>query len=103
MSLSRFIAGKNGSELSLAGFDVMALANNHILDAGYEGLADTMKLLRSQGISTVGAGSSLSEARAATIIQRAGAKIGFLSFASVFPTGCEARAAVPRLAACLED
>ncbi|RWG77566.1 MAG: CapA family protein [Mesorhizobium sp.] len=93
-----FASKSNGSALAQAGFDVMALANNHIVDAGHEGLADTLNLLRSQGIKTVGAGSSLEEATAAAIVDHAGIKIGFLSFASVFPAGYEARTGVPGLA-----
>src|SRR5204863_3692785 len=53
----------NGRSLAKAGFDVMAIANNHILDAGHGGLIDTLNLLRSQGIKTVGAGTNLAEAR----------------------------------------
>jgi poly-gamma-glutamate capsule biosynthesis protein CapA/YwtB (metallophosphatase superfamily) len=33
-----------GAALREAGFHVMACANNHILDAGHEGLADTLSL-----------------------------------------------------------
>lgn len=89
----------NGSALAKAGFDVMALANNHIVDAGHEGLIDTLNLLHSQGIKTVGAGASLSEATAAAIIEQHGTKIGFLGFASVYQAGYEARKSTPGLAA----
>ena len=89
----------NGRSLAKAGFDVMAVANNHILDAGHEGLIDTLDLLHSQGIKTVGAGASLAEARAAAIVERAGVRVGFLGFASVYQAGYEARAATPGLSA----
>jgi poly-gamma-glutamate capsule biosynthesis protein CapA/YwtB (metallophosphatase superfamily) len=96
----RVVAPKsNGSALAEAGFDVMAVANNHIVDAGHEGLIDTLNLLHSQGIKTVGAGRSLSEATAATIIEKHGTKIGFLGFASVYQAGYEARKSTPGLAA----
>ena len=36
--------------------DVCALANNHVLDFGYQGLADTLRTLAGAGISGVGAG-----------------------------------------------
>jgi poly-gamma-glutamate synthesis protein (capsule biosynthesis protein) len=42
--------------------DVCALANNHILDFGYEGLTDTLQALRDAGIHTAGAGLALGEA-----------------------------------------
>jgi poly-gamma-glutamate capsule biosynthesis protein CapA/YwtB (metallophosphatase superfamily) len=89
----------NGRAIGKAGFDVMATANNHILDAGHEGLIDTLNLLHSQGIKTVGAGASLSEARAAAIIERQGVRIGFLGFASVYQAGYEARKSTPGLSA----
>jgi poly-gamma-glutamate capsule biosynthesis protein CapA/YwtB (metallophosphatase superfamily) len=90
---------RNGRAFGKAGFDVMATANNHILDAGHEGLIDTLNLLHSQGIKTVGAGASLSEARAAAIIEHKGVKIGFLGFASVYQAGYEARKSTAGLSA----
>jgi poly-gamma-glutamate capsule biosynthesis protein CapA/YwtB (metallophosphatase superfamily) len=90
---------RNGRGLAKAGFDVMATANNHILDAGHEGLIDTLNLLRSQGIKTLGAGTSLAEARAAAIVERGGVRVGFLGFASVYQAGYEARTSTPGLSA----
>jgi len=89
----------NGRSLAKAGFDVMATANNHILDAGHGGLIDTLNLLRSQGIKTVGAGTNLAEARAAAIVERGGVRVGFLGFASVYQAGYEARTSTPGLSA----
>lgn len=42
-------------------FDVMSVANNHSMDAGYGGLHETTEALRHQGIMPVGAGDSLAE------------------------------------------
>jgi poly-gamma-glutamate synthesis protein (capsule biosynthesis protein) len=42
--------------LSLAGFAVLSQANNHAMDFGPAGLADTQKYLSQYGIATVGAG-----------------------------------------------
>jgi len=39
--------------------DVCALTNNHVLDFGYDGLADTLDALAAAGIRTVGAGRPL--------------------------------------------
>lgn len=88
----------SGIGLAKAGFDVMAMANNHIIDAGHEGLIDTLNLLHSQGIKTVGAGVNLSEATAPAILEHRGTKVGFLGFASVYPAGYQARSSVPGLA-----
>lgn len=43
------------------GFDIAALANNHIFDYGSAGLRDTIEACRSAGIKTVGAGLTQSE------------------------------------------
>jgi poly-gamma-glutamate capsule biosynthesis protein CapA/YwtB (metallophosphatase superfamily) len=89
----------NGEGLRDAGFHVMACANNHILDAGHVGLADTLSLLHGQGIATVGAGADAAAAHAPAIVQRGGVRIGFLGYASVYQAGYEARKGVPGLAA----
>lgn len=52
----------NISCLSAAGVDCCVLANNHVLDWGYPGLAETLGVLHAAGIQTAGAGSSLEEA-----------------------------------------
>jgi poly-gamma-glutamate synthesis protein (capsule biosynthesis protein) len=88
----------SGRGLGEAGFDVMALANNHILDAGHKGLHDTKSLLEAQGIATIGAGADIAEAMAPAIVERHGIRIGFQSFASVYQAGYEARTSTPGLA-----
>jgi poly-gamma-glutamate capsule biosynthesis protein CapA/YwtB (metallophosphatase superfamily) len=90
---------RNGGGLADAGFDIMACANNHTLDASHAGLADTITLLRQQGIATVGAGMTAAEAFAAAPIDHNGLRIGFLAYASVYQAGYEARGSVPGLAA----
>src|SRR5665213_1785425 len=47
---------ERGDFLGEVPFHVMSAANNHMIDGGYEGLADTLELLRSQGIATTGDG-----------------------------------------------
>lgn len=48
--------------LNLLNINLVTLANNHIYDFGDKGLTDTINLCKSQNISTVGAGSNLSQA-----------------------------------------
>lgn len=48
--------------LTAAGIHVAALANNHTLDWGRRGLAETLETLQRAGIQTVGAGRNLAEA-----------------------------------------
>ena len=45
-----------------AGFDCVTLANNHFLDYGEEGVAETLTTLEAHGIDHVGGGLNLSEA-----------------------------------------
>ncbi|WP_200214525.1 CapA family protein [Micromonospora coerulea] len=52
----------NLSCLTAARLDVCALANNHVLDFGPEGLADTLNALREAGIRPAGAGRDAPEA-----------------------------------------
>ncbi len=63
-----------------AGIDVVALATNHIMDWGAEGLADTLEQFREHGVATVGAGMNVEEAARPAIIERGGLKIGFAAF-----------------------
>ena len=55
--------------LSTARVDCCALANNHVLDWGYRGLAETVQTLRAVGIQTAGAGLDEAEAAAPAIIE----------------------------------
>lgn len=68
-----------------AGFAVVTLAGNHILDAGDGGLADTIAYSRAAGMVTAGAGSNLAEARRPAIVERGGLRIGVLSYNCVGP------------------
>ena len=54
--------------LQAAGFDCCVLANNHVLDWGYQGLDETLASLQAAGIQAPGAGSDLARARAPAIL-----------------------------------
>lgn len=69
-----------------AGFDVVAMANNHMMDYGPEPLGVTLKLLDSMGIAHSGAGLNLRDARKPAIVERNGIKTAFLSYSRVHPT-----------------
>jgi poly-gamma-glutamate synthesis protein (capsule biosynthesis protein) len=71
---------RSAEALAWAGFDVLGLANNHILDYGAEGLADTRALLGRQGIVTVGAGASPAEARRGVVAQLGALRVGLLAY-----------------------
>jgi len=69
-----------------AGFDLVTLANNHIMDYGEQGLLDTFRHLENNGIPWVGAGSNADEAYRHASIEHDGMKIAFLGFSRVLPT-----------------
>jgi poly-gamma-glutamate capsule biosynthesis protein CapA/YwtB (metallophosphatase superfamily) len=64
--------------LSDAGVNVVSLANNHALDADYQGLQDTLQILKSKNIQCVGAGNNLVEAIRPVIIERGGMTFGII-------------------------
>lgn len=68
------------------GFDVLTLAGNHIADAGGEGIAETIAAARAAGMITTGAGADLAAASIPAVVERAGIRIGVLSFNCVGPT-----------------
>jgi poly-gamma-glutamate synthesis protein (capsule biosynthesis protein) len=59
---------RNVPVLAAAGIDACALANNHVLDWGAQGLAETLATLRRAGIQTAGAGSDQAEAQAPAVL-----------------------------------
>ncbi len=61
--------------------DAVTLANNHIMDYGEPGLADTLASLSEAGIGRLGAGRDLEEARRPLILERDGRRIAVLNFA----------------------
>jgi poly-gamma-glutamate synthesis protein (capsule biosynthesis protein) len=58
--------------LTAAGIDCCALANNHTLDWGYRGLAETLDTLHGAGIRTAGAARSGPEAEAPATVDLGG-------------------------------
>ncbi|MCE2452990.1 MAG: CapA family protein [Nitrospinae bacterium] len=81
--------------LTEAGFDVMAFANNHVLDYGEDAFAETMSLMDSLGVALVGGGMNLTQARKPILIERGSLRVGFLAYCSVIPRGFEATASDP--------
>lgn len=54
--------------LAAADFDVLSLANNHVLDWGYAGLEETLGTLKKSGIIFAGAGENQAEAERPAVI-----------------------------------
>ncbi len=66
--------------LKEAGFTILSLANNHMLDFGPNEPAVTRSLLQKQGLFPFGAGKDISEARQPVILTRNGVRFGFLGY-----------------------
>lgn len=77
--------------LEYAGFNVLSLANNHMLDYQRVALEDTMLRLKEQGIEYVGAGFDADEAFSVKIKEVKGVKIGFLAYTNLGPAFWRAR------------
>ena len=80
------------------GFNVMSMANNHIVDGGHEAMLETRARLKLQGVRTCGAGISAVEAHEPAIVDAQGLRVGFLAYCCAFPNGYEARSKMPGLA-----
>ena len=66
--------------LRRAGFRVLTLANNHLLDCGRRGVLETLAALRRVGITPIGAGEDERVAHAPAIREAGGLEIGFLGY-----------------------
>lgn len=78
--------------LKRAGFSVLTLANNHMMDYGGEGLRDTLAALSRSDIAHTGAGGSLAEARQETVVVVRGVRVAFLAYSLTLPSEFYARA-----------
>ena len=71
--------------LKRAGFSVLTLANNHMMDFGAVALHDTVSHLKQAGIVSTGAGKTLTEARRPAVIGVKGKSIAFLAYSLTQP------------------
>ncbi len=72
-------------DLTWAGFDMVARANNHSGDYGVLGMNITTKHVAAAGLVQAGVGQSLPEAREAKFLETAKARVALISVASTFP------------------
>jgi poly-gamma-glutamate capsule biosynthesis protein CapA/YwtB (metallophosphatase superfamily) len=72
--------------ITAAGIDCCVLANNHVLDWGPAGLAETLARLQAAGVRTAGAGRNADEAAAPAVMALPVAGIRVLVFAYATPT-----------------
>lgn len=75
-----------GDFLQGIGADIWNICNNHIMDAGPDGMSDTLKLANEYKVKTLGAGMDLSQASTPLILEEAGG-IGMIGVG--YQRGCK--------------
>ena len=87
--------------LANVGIDWVGLANNHIRDAGGDGILQTIANLKKYGIVSSGAGKNLAAARKPAILEAGGVKVAFLAYDTIAAgyTAGPAKAGSARLSA----
>jgi poly-gamma-glutamate capsule biosynthesis protein CapA/YwtB (metallophosphatase superfamily) len=73
------------SAIRKTGFDLLSLANNHIMDYGEKGLRDTIRQCRKNRLAFTGAGADLASASSLAVIKRRGVRYGLLAYSLTFP------------------
>ncbi len=66
-----------------AGIDYVSIANNHIGDAGDNGILQTIANLKKRGLTYSGAGKDLAAARAPAILEAKGVQVAVLAFDAI--------------------
>jgi len=66
--------------LTYAGFNILSLANNHILEHGQEALFETMNTLSQHKVKCVGVNTDMAKAREPLVVDVKGIKIAFLAY-----------------------
>ena len=89
--------------LARAGFTLMTLANNHIMDFGPEALRSTIIALEEAGLKHAGAGSNLEEARTPAWLELKGHKVAVLAYSRTEPVEYWAAESRAGCAAALEQ
>lgn len=80
---------------TLAGFDVLTLANNHTVDYGKDALLDTVRAVHAAGILSIGAGATSFQARRPAILVEGGLRVALLGYSDVNPLGFSATSSSP--------
>lgn len=75
--------------LKWSGINVLSIANNHILDYGYEAMHDTIGNLSKNGFYCTGAGINEEDALKPIILEKNGKKIAFISASRVITSSAQ--------------
>ena len=70
-----------------AGVNAYSLANDHCLDYGSAGIAQTVQAMNRNGLNFAGVGENLPAAGDFRVLERDGFRIGFLSCSAINPNG----------------
>ena len=70
------------ADLKAMGFKLMNRAGNHLMDAGQEGLFETVRLMDEAGLVYAGVGRNLNEARAPRFVETSKGRIGLVGMYS---------------------
>jgi hypothetical protein len=89
--------------LRKAGFDVLSLGNNHVMDCGPRGLLETIQSLHRAGIRTVGAGRNLNEAISPLILDCGVRRVALLGFGNGLAAGRRSPGVAPFQSDALRD
>ncbi len=76
----------NIAALEDAGFDWVSVANNHIGDAGDDGILQTIKNLDKHDIAHAGAGRNTKAAHKAALLEVGGVTVGLLGYDTIAPS-----------------
>lgn len=79
-----------GTALSLAGFDVVSLANNHAMDYQAAGMLETLETLEGRGIIAAGGGRNWDYASCPRIVTVQGIRVAILACSMINPIGSPA-------------
>ena len=71
--------------LTLGGFNVVSLANNHILDYGPAAMSDTIDILNQHNIAHAGAGANEEAARRGALLEINGVRVAVLAYTRAAP------------------
>lgn len=73
-------AARNVAVLTAARFNAVSIANNHVLDYGYEALLEMLQLLEREKVAYSGAGADLGQASQIARFDAEGRRFGLLAF-----------------------
>ncbi len=84
--------------LGRSGLNAISLANNHVLDFGVAGLAETVRHVTAQGLAVLGAGMDRAEAERPLVYDIRGVKVALVAWVSYAPATFAAGDARPGVA-----